>query len=83
MSAATMVNNFKPNDLKEIIAVYLPAAFWPTSLIAPCAPQESAKSNPDRTAPAFRAIRRFWSPRTNGGNVDHALLLAASDSVCI
>ena len=22
-----MANNFKPNDLKEIIAVYLPAAF--------------------------------------------------------
>jgi hypothetical protein len=73
-TAAAMTNNFRPNDLDEIIALYPPAAsqdrFAPSGIRAL---QRSARSNLHRTALAFGTVRKRWSPQTDGCGAERAL----------
>jgi hypothetical protein len=79
-----MTNNFKANDLKEIIVA------CPPQRLTACSPhlriralQKNAKLNPDRTAVDFRTVRKRWSPQADeAAPKAHPASAAMSDSIC-
>src|ERR1700674_1558159 len=68
-----MTNNFKPNDLKEIIVVYLPAVPHRSArLVSVCVLERNAQSNPDRILLAICTVRKPTSPQTDESDARRA-----------